>query len=100
VRTLYSACLSRLGLSQTEAAVLHKVRTDMIKSWSTGCSCVPDEAWEDLRDYEAKIIDSSEQVREMWREQGEPLEVDAAAGDLQSLMALADFVLSAPVRVA
>jgi hypothetical protein len=41
----------------------------MIKSWSTGCSCVPDEAWEDLRDYEAKIIDSSEQVREMWREQ-------------------------------
>lgn len=99
MRTLYAACLSRLGLSQAEAAALHKVRLDTVKSWSSGRNRVPDGAWEDLRDCEAKIVDQSEMIRELWEDNGEPLQISPNARDEQSLMALADFVLSVPVRL-
>jgi len=99
VKTLYAACLSRLGLSQPEAATLHKVRLDTVKSWSSGRNRVPDGAWEDLRDYEAQIVDRSEHIRELWEEHGEPLQVSPTAHDEQGLMALADFVLNVPVKL-
>lgn len=99
MKTLYAACLSRLGLSQAEAAALHKVRLDTVKSWSSGRNRVPDGAWEDLRDLEAKIVNQSEAVRELWEDNGEPLHVAPHARDGQSLMALADFVLTTPVRL-
>ena len=34
--TLYRLLLSRVGLSQADAAILHQVRLDTIKSWCAG----------------------------------------------------------------
>lgn len=99
MKSLYAACLSRLGLSQAEAAALHNVRLDTVKSWSSGRNKVPDGAWEDLRDYEAQIVDRAEHIRELWEEQGEPLQISPTAHDEQGLMALADFVLMVPVKL-
>lgn len=98
MKTLYAACLSRLGLSQSGAAELHGVRLDTVKSWSSGRNRVPEGAWDELRQYEALIVDRSEAVREVWEDTGEASEIDAAWRDEPSLMALADFVLNAPVR--
>ncbi len=55
MKTLYAACLSRVGLSQADAAVLHGCRPDTVKSWCTGRRTVPAGAWDDLRAYEARI---------------------------------------------
>ena len=98
MKTLYSACLARLGLSQSEAAALHGVRLDTVKSWSAGRNRVPSGAWDELRDYEAQIVDRSEAIREMWEDASEPLQVAGRWHDHQGLMAYADFVLSAPVE--
>lgn len=95
VKTLYAACLSRLGLSQFEAAALHGVRLDTVKSWSSGRNRVPAGAWSDLRTLEAHIVNRSEAIREAWEDAGEIREIDARVnGDPRNLMALADFVLS------
>lgn len=95
MKTLYAACLSRLGLSQSEAAALHKVRLDTVKSWSAGRNPVPAGAWDELRGYEAEIVDRSEAIREAWEDAGEISEIDATThGDPRSLMALADFLLT------
>lgn len=99
MKTLYAACLSRLGLTQSEAAKLHgNVRIDTVKSWSSGRNRVPEGAWEDLRDYEAKIVDRSEATREAWKDAGEPLIVEARIADHLGLMAYADFILTSPVK--
>lgn len=95
MKTLYAACLSRLGLSQSEAASWHGVRLDTVKSWSAGRNPVPDGAWADLRGYEAKIVDRSEAIREAWEDAGEIRDIDATVADRLGLMALADFVLTA-----
>lgn len=95
MKTLYAACLSRLGLSQTEAATLHGVRIDTIKSWCSGRNPVPSGAWSDLRTYEAKVVDRSEAIREAWEDAGEVRDIHAEThGDGMALMALADFILS------
>lgn len=95
MKTLYAACLSRLGLSLTKAAALHSVRIDTVKSWSSGRNPVPQGAWADLRAYEAAIVDRSEAIREAWEDAGEVREIDADAhGDPRALMALADFFLT------
>lgn len=92
-RTLYSACLSRLGLSQAGAAALHGVRLDTVKSWSAGRNRVPDGAWADLRQREAAIIERAETIRDLWEDAGEPREIDATWADDLGLFGLADFVL-------
>jgi len=99
MKTIYAACLMRLGLSQPAAARLHGVRLDTVKSWSAGRNRPPDGVWDDLRGYEALIVDRSEACREAWEDAGQPVELDAGwdADDGPALMALADFVLSAPV---
>jgi hypothetical protein len=94
VKTLYSACLSRLGLSQAEAAALHDVRLDTVKSWSAGRNPVPEGAWADLRAYEAQIVDRSEAIREAWEDAGEVRDIDASVADNRGMMALADFFLT------
>jgi len=48
--TLYSAALHLVGLSHSEAADLHGVRLDTVKSWSSGRNGVPQGVWDDLRD--------------------------------------------------
>ena len=96
MKTLYAACLSRLGLSQSEAATLHgNVRIDTVKSWASGRNRVPQGAWDDLRAYEIKIIDAAEELRERWDDaQNPPLEInDSEAGGI-TMIALADFVLN------
>ncbi|QIG79975.1 helix-turn-helix domain-containing protein [Stakelama tenebrarum] len=98
MKTIYAACLSRLGLSQSEAASRHGVRIDTVKSWSAGRNPVPQGAWDDLRAYEAQIVDRSEGIREAWESNGEIREIVATWQDARGLMALADFVLNAPVR--
>ena len=52
--TIYAACLRRLGLSQAEAARLHGVRLDTVKSWGSGRNRPPQGVWDDLRTVEAE----------------------------------------------
>lgn len=95
MKTLYAACLSRLGLSLAGAAALHGVRLDTVKSWSSGRNRVPDGAWGDLRAREASVVDRSEAIREGWEDAGEIREIEASVADDLGLLALADFVLTA-----
>lgn len=102
MRTVYGACLSRLGLSLARAAELHGVRRDTVNSWSSGRNPVPAGAWGDLRAYEAQIIDTSEAMREAWKQAGAPqIEINDSDAGGTELLAAADFVLStdAPVVV-
>jgi len=102
MKTLYAACISRLGLSQAQAAVLHNVRIDTVKSWASGRNRVPAGAWDDLRAHEAAIVDRSEAMREAWTAAGSPpLEINDAEAGGAALMAMADFVLGddAPVTI-
>ena len=94
MKTLYAACIARLGLSQSEAADLHGVRLDTVKSWCAGRRTIPDNAWSDLRGYEARIVDRSEAIREAWEDAGEIRDIEATVADHAGLMALADFLLS------
>ena len=95
MKTLYAACLSRLGLSQSEAAALHGVGLQSVKNWCAGRSAVPDGLWADLRGYEQRIVDRSEALREAWEDAGEVRDVDVKVnGDPTNLMAAADFLLS------
>lgn len=97
MKTIYAACLSRLGLSQAEAAGIHSVRLDTVKSWSSGRNPVPPGAWDDLREYERRIVDRAEEIREVWEDAGEIPQIDATWADKRGLMSLADLVLNAPV---
>lgn len=94
MKTLYAACLARLGLSQSEAATLHGSRLDTVKNWAVGRRTVPAGAWDDLRAYEAKIVDRSEAIREAWEDAGEIRDIEARVADHAGLMALADFFLT------
>ncbi len=99
MKTLYAACLARLGLSQFEAARLHDVRLDTVKSWSSGRSPPPPDVFDDLRGIESQIVDASEALREVWADAATIEIDDSEAGDLP-LMAAADFVLNtdAPIE--
>lgn len=102
MKSLYAACLSRLGLSQAEAAVLHGVRIDTVKSWSAGRNRVPDGAWDDLRACSDAIAERADAMLEAWDAQGQPpVEIDTREADPATLMAAAEFVLSSagPVHV-
>lgn len=95
MKTIYGACLARLGLSQSEAAALHDARLDTVKNWAVGRRKVPDGAWADLRAYEGKIVDRSEAIREAWEDAGEIRDMELQTdGDPLALMAVADFLLS------
>lgn len=95
MKTLYAACLSRLGLTQVEAAVLHGVRPDTVKNWAVGRRTVPQPAWDDLRALEEAIVDRSEAMREIWDAAGSPsIEIDDSEADAAMLMAAADLILT------
>lgn len=102
MKTLYSACLARLGLSQSEAAALHGVRIDTVKSWSSGRNPVPQGVWDDLRSVEAQIAERADMMLEAWDKAGSPpIELDTSEATGPILMAAADFVLSSdgPVHI-
>jgi len=94
MKTLYAACIARLGLSLPGAAQLHNVRLDTVKSWSAGRNPVPEGAWSELRAYEAAIVDRSEAIREAWEDAGEIRDIEATVADHAGMMALADFFLT------
>lgn len=92
--TVYSACLSRLGLSQAAAARLHNVRPDTVKSWAQGRNRPPPNVFNDLRALEAKIVDHAEQMREEWAAAAvRQVHIDASDADHLGAMAYADFIL-------
>jgi len=96
VKTLYAACLARLGLSQSEAAAVHGVRLDTVKSWSSGRNPVPQGAWDDLRALEERIVAGANSMLEAWKRVGSPpVEVNDAEGDPVTRLIVAAFVLSA-----
>ena len=95
MKTLYAACLSRLGLTQTEAALLHDVGLPTVKHWSTGRRPVPQGVWDDLRQYEAAIVEGAESMLEAWESaDGPDISIDDSAAGGPSLVAAADFVLN------
>lgn len=95
MKTLYAACLSRLGLSQAEAATYHKVGLQTVKNWCVDRTPVPNGIWDELRAYEGEIVDRSEAIREAWEESGEIRDLVALGStDRRNLMALADFLLT------
>jgi hypothetical protein len=97
MKTLYAACLSRLGLSLAEAAALHDVGLPTVKHWSAGRRPVPQGVWDDLRRYEAQIVDGSDKLLDAWEGAGRPpIEIDDSEADGIAVMAAADFLLSTP----
>jgi hypothetical protein len=99
MKTTYAACLARLGLSHTAAAQLHGgIRLDTVKSWSSGRNPAPQGAFDDLRNYEAQIIDASEAMREVLPE-GAVIEANTDEAGHLPLMALADFILNCDAAV-
>src|SRR3546814_14163297 len=96
MKTIDAAFLSRLGLSLAGAAQLHGIRVDTVKNWSVGRRTVPAGAWDELRAYEAQIVDRAEAMRELWEENPSDLEIVAKEADHYSLMAAADFILGLP----
>lgn len=102
MKTLYAACLSRLGLSQSGAASLHGVGLSTVKQWCAGRSVPPQGIWDELRELEAQIVDASEELRERWEAAGSPpIELDDSEAGHLPLMAAADLVLTTegPVTV-
>ena len=102
MRTPYAAALSRLCLSQAQAASLHRVRPDTVKSWSAGRNPVPDGAWDDLRAIEAERADFVDDALAAWRSNGAPVTVaiNAAEGADMSRLAMLALALPAGTRVA
>jgi hypothetical protein len=98
-RTIYAACLARLGLSQPEAAALHGVRPDTVKSWSAGRNPVPERIYDELREYAAQIAERSDAMMDLWhREKPDEVELTVAHEPI-AMMAAADFALRLPVGV-
>lgn len=102
MKTLYAACLSRLGLSQAGAAALHGVDLSTVKHWSSGRRRVPEGVWADLRDRANAVADQADAMLDAWEAAGSPpIEIDVSEADDLALIAAADFVLAAdaPVHV-
>src|SRR3546814_11247394 len=81
------------SLSLAGAAQLHGIRVDTVKNGSVGRRTVPAGAWDELRAYEAQIVDRAEAMRELWEENPSDIEIVAEAADHSSLMAAAAFIM-------
>jgi len=99
-RTIYSACLSRLGLSHQDAAELHAVRVDTVRSWASGRRPVPEGAWSELRQLEADVAARIVTFSAQWDASGRPdVFNDAGEVDALDLMAAAALVLNGTIPV-
>lgn len=66
--TLFSAALSRLGLSQAEAAAALGVRIDTLKSWACGRRVPPETIWPEIAELaRRRAVDMRELAREIER---------------------------------
>src|SRR3546814_12275198 len=99
MKTIYAACLSRLGLSLAGAAQLHGIRVDTVKNWSVGRRTVTAGAWDELRAYEAQIVDRAEAIRALWEETPSNIALMAADAEHSRLMYAAAFVFDLQVVV-
>lgn len=100
MKTLYAACLSRLGLSQTGAAELHDVRLDTVKSWSSGRHRPPQGAWDELRSYADTVLERAGVMRERFDASGaDSLEINIADADALNAIAAAELVLRLAVPI-
>lgn len=107
MKTVYAAALSRLCLSQAEAAELHDVRIDTVKSWSSGRARVPPGAWDDLRAVAVAARARLEYMEELHsaamatmpnsaRDGHMTVEVDLECAGPEGRIAAADFALALP----
>lgn len=95
MKTLYAACLARLGLSHAGAARLHNARPDTVSSWASGRNPVPQGAWDDLRAYSGEIEDAADEFLAQWDQAGQPtIDIDTTEASDKTLMAAASFVLA------
>jgi hypothetical protein len=108
MKTLYAAAISRLGMSQPEAAAFHAVPLQTIKNWASARARVPTGAWDELRALSREIDFLADQFDLAWEQA-----CDATGGmpgtfdfDSQSVpntatsIAAADFALSLPKTIA
>jgi hypothetical protein len=81
--TVYGLLIQACGLSHREAAELHGVRADTVKSWSAGRRGAPEGALAELRALHARIRLAADQSREMIRQTaaGVAIEVGYPADD-------------------
>jgi hypothetical protein len=80
----YDLLRQRCGLSQQEAADLHKVRLDTIKSWYSGRRHEPDGVIDELRALYDKIDAWATQMVENLSESELPIEFDLADDDIDA----------------
>ena len=100
MRTIYAACLSRVGLSVSEAANRLRIPTRKLKAWRDGSAAVPQKAWDDLRQYEVEISDEYYRILDDAASQTteETAMVDAAPSAL-SATAIAILILESTGKV-
>jgi len=104
--TRYALLLKLSGLSQSEAALLHQVRLDTVKSWSNGRRTAPPGSVDDLVQLiktQQKSADAALAVyRKQTAEHGRPDVIDLSASILGQWpqgggsMALARFLAGLP----
>lgn len=83
--TLYALLIDRCGLSQREAAELHGVRIDTVKSWSSGRNRAPKGVIDELRDLYAKIDRSAKEALErIHRLRPDIIEIGYCADDAEA----------------
>ncbi len=60
--TLYAAAIRLLGLSQTDAAGLHGVSLNTVKSWAASRNPVPLGVWDELRSLYALQMNAADEA--------------------------------------
>ena len=74
--TLFKIALSRLGLSQSEAAAFLKVSVNTVKSWSAGRNPVAPGAWDELFELSDRQEHAAQNMMDEWEEAGQPSDVE------------------------
>lgn len=96
MKTLYAACLTRLGLTLPMATELHGKDLDTVERWYNGVTPVPVETWDDLRQLSADIDDGADEMLEAWERFPGPVDINTSGAGHLPLMTGAAFVLSLP----
>ena len=70
--TLFASLITRMGLSQPDAAILLDARPDSVKSWYYGRRSVPAGVIDELVSLNQAIVSEAQAALQEWREAGEP----------------------------
>jgi hypothetical protein len=85
--SIFSLLADRCGLSHREAAELHGVRLDTVKSWSAGRNRAPDGVIAELRNLYASIERAAAEAGEIIRSKAPPdapIELGLSADDYEA----------------